>query len=92
MAEYITAIVEDNLLQIQEDLDALEPQDRIRAIISLMGYVIPKQQAVNVQQTIDYEYQKMSDLLSEASDEVIEDIAEKVVALHEKNKGGMAND
>ena len=86
MAGYIAAIVENNLPQIQEDLDALEPQDRIRAIVSLMGYVIPKKQAINVQQSLDYEYEKLNELLKNAPDEVVDAIAEKVLALHEMNK------
>lgn len=86
MAGYIAAIVENNLPQIQEDLDALEPQDRIRAIVSLMGYVIPKKQAINVQQSLDYEYEKLNELLRNAPDEIVDAIAEKVLALHEMNK------
>lgn len=87
LAGYIATIVENNLHQVQEDLDALEPQDRIKAIISLMGYVIPKKQAINVQQSLDYEYQKLNELLSIAPDEAVDAIADRVIALHEKNKG-----
>lgn len=86
LAAYITAIVEDNLPQIQEDLNTLEPVERIRAIVSLMGYAIPKKQAINVQQSLDYEYEKLNELLKNAPDEVVDAIAEKVMALHEKNK------
>lgn len=34
---------------MQSDLDALEPKDRLIILEKLMGYVIPKQQAVKAE-------------------------------------------
>lgn len=94
LAGFIATIVENNMEQVQEDLAALEPQERIRAIVSLMGYVIPKKQAINVQQSLDYEYNKLNELLRNAPDEVVDLIADKVLSLHEKNKnkGGLGDE
>ncbi len=86
LAGLVATIVDNNMNRIQKDLDSLEPQDRIRAIVSLMGYVIPKKQAINVQQSLDYEYEKLNELLKNAPDEVVDAIAEKVLSLHERNK------
>lgn len=86
LAGLVAAIVENNMNRIQEDLDNLEPLERIRAVVSLTGYVIPKKQAINVQQSLDYEYEKLTELLSTAPDEVVDAIAEKVLSLHERNK------
>ena len=87
LVDIVNKIVEDNLERLQDDLDLLEPHERIRAIISLISYSIPKKQAINVQQSLDYEYQKLTNLLEVAPDEVVDKIADKVISLHERNEG-----
>ena len=42
-------LINDNLEGLQNDLDDLEAKDRLRIIIDLAGYVIPKMKAVEVQ-------------------------------------------
>ena len=39
-------LIENNLDKLQDDLDALDPKDRLKMIIDLSSYVIPKQRAV----------------------------------------------
>ena len=87
LVDIVNKIVKDNLERLQDDLDLLEPHERIRAIVSLISYSIPKKQAINVQQSLDYEYQKLTNLLEVAPDEVVDKIADKVISLHERNEG-----
>jgi hypothetical protein len=41
-------LIDDNLEQMQSDLDALTPRDRLRFIIDLSKFILPQLQAVSV--------------------------------------------
>lgn len=45
LLEMVTIIVKNNAERLQQDIDLLEPKDRVRVIASLLNYVLPKQQA-----------------------------------------------
>lgn len=47
MREWIAALIDNNREQIEEDLKALEPKERVQMLERLMQYVVPKQQAVS---------------------------------------------
>ena len=47
MREWIAALIDNNREQIEEDLKALEPKERVQMFERLMQYVVPKQQAVS---------------------------------------------
>ncbi len=47
MREWISALIDNNREQIEEDLKALEPKERVQMFERLMQYVVPKQQAVS---------------------------------------------
>jgi len=51
----ITSIIEENIPRLQDDLDSLEPNERIKAMAGLISYVIPKQQAVKSEISDDRE-------------------------------------
>ena len=92
LLERITDIISDNVDRLQDDLDDLEPAERVKALINLIGYAIPKKQSVSVQQSLDYEYQKMKELLEVAPDDVIDKIVERMNVMieddgREKEKG-----
>ncbi|MDI9625086.1 MAG: hypothetical protein QM283_01305 [Bacteroidota bacterium] len=40
-------LIDDNLEQMQSDLDALTPRDRLRFIIDLSKFILPQLQAVS---------------------------------------------
>lgn len=80
----IGQILDKNTERLQEDLDSLQPVERVKAITGLIGYVIPKKQALNVQQSLDYEYSKLEELLKVAPDEAVERIMERIQSLREK--------
>lgn len=50
--EWLSTLIDKNRRQVERDLKALEPKDRLQILEKLMAYVIPKQQAVAAQ--IDY--------------------------------------
>lgn len=47
----IKEIIENNMLKLQEDLDQLEPKDRIKTLIELSKFVLPTLKAVDMEKT-----------------------------------------
>lgn len=81
LAERVRAIIENNIEQIQKDLDEMQPVERVKALTTLMQYVLPKQQSINLENQIALEYKELGILLNEASEETISAIAGKVIEL-----------
>jgi len=53
--ESFAALVEANLDRLQYDLDQLESKDRLRFIIDLAAYVIPKMRSVETSNELTHE-------------------------------------
>jgi len=48
--ENFLEILENNMENIQSDLDALEPRDRLKLLVDIAGYCIPKLKAVEIKE------------------------------------------
>ena len=46
---WLSAVIDKNRKQMELDLKALEPKDRLQILEKLMQYVVPKQQAVSAE-------------------------------------------
>ena len=44
---WIFQVIDKNRLQMEKDIEALEPKDRLQVLEKLMQYVIPRQQSVS---------------------------------------------
>ena len=49
MRQWLSTVIDKNRRQIERDLKALEPKERLQMLEKLMQYVIPKQQAVSAE-------------------------------------------
>lgn len=76
--EWITSIIDGNRQQFEEDLKKLEPGERVRVISNLLQYVTPKIQSASPEELMEAEYQKLSELLDSAPDEVINEIVKRI--------------
>jgi len=85
--EWLTGLVDSNRKQIEKDLKAMEPAERVKLIAQLLNFIVPKQQAVSVEASIQAEYAEMSKLLQNAPDEVIDKIAERIKEIERYNNG-----
>lgn len=83
LAERIKLIVEDSIDKLQQDLTKLEPNERIRAVTSLLQYVLPKKQTMDTRQQVAAEYEAMQRLLDTADDDVIDRLADKIIKIKE---------
>jgi|GEM_PF-378731 len=82
----ITEFINNNVGRLQADFDALQPVERMKVFTSLLCYALPKLQAVNTEQAIEYEYRKITQLISsqECPDEIIDKIIERSEMLASK--------
>lgn len=74
IVDALARLVDDNLQRLQNDLDELEPRERVRAITGLMAYVVPKLQATTEEERIAAEYEQLNKLLEKAPDAVIDEL------------------
>lgn len=42
LREWVTGLIDNNRAQVEKDLKQLEPQERVKFLERLMGYVLPK--------------------------------------------------
>lgn len=77
---------------LQKDLEAMLPEERVRAITQLACYVVPKQQALSVEEQTQVEADALVQLLETAPDEAIDAIAAKVLELQARNAPKQVNE
>lgn len=79
--EWITSIIDTNRNQFENDLELLEPGERVRIISNLLQYVTPKMQSSSPAEMLEAEYKKLEELLENAPDEAINKIVERIEGL-----------
>lgn len=55
--DWIAQVIDKNRRQMERDIKALEPKDRLQILEKLLGYVVPKQQSVSA----NVDFNKLSD-------------------------------
>jgi hypothetical protein len=55
LMEKVNLLIEDNWDQVQEDLKQAEPKERLRFILALLNYALPKRQSVAIPLDLDEE-------------------------------------
>ena len=68
----VAVLLENNIQLVQEDLDQMQPRDRVNALLQFMKFLIPTQKAVEVENRISQE-------------EINEDYINKLMAIPEEN-------
>ncbi|WP_278366224.1 hypothetical protein [Phocaeicola barnesiae] len=79
--EWIASIIDGNREQFENDLEKLEPGERVRVISNLLQYVIPKMQSLSPAEMLEAEYKKLEELLENSPDEAINKIVERIKGL-----------
>lgn len=68
----VAVLLENNIQLVQEDLDQMQPRDRVNALLQFMKFVIPTQKAVEFDNRVSQE-------------ELNEDYINKLMSIPEKN-------
>jgi hypothetical protein len=90
--EWIASIIDGNRKQFEDDLEKLEPGERVRVISNLLQYVTPKMQSISPAEMLEAEYRKLEELLESAPDETINEIVERVKRLEYESGGKETED
>jgi uncharacterized protein YeeX (DUF496 family) len=51
--ETFQLLLENNLEKLQEDLNELEPKDRVKLLLNLSNYILPKLRSIDLQSDIE---------------------------------------
>jgi hypothetical protein len=86
LAEKVAMLVNNNFVQLQQDIDALEPRERVKAILGLLQYVLPKIQATTEAERIAAEYEQLNKLIQSSSDCLIDEIYNRFEKVREYNE------
>ena len=71
---------------LQADLVAMQPADRVRAMTQLAGYVIPKQQALSIDEQTQIEADALTQWLETAPADAIDAIAAKIMEIQQQQQ------
>lgn len=86
LAEWVKMLLQGMQAQVMSDLNELEPSERVKSYINLLGYAIPKQASITAQAKIETEFAALEKLLNEAPEEAVQKIALKVMQLQEEKQ------
>lgn len=70
---------------LQTDLAAMQPESRVRAMTNLAAFVIPKQQALTIDEQTQVEADALTQWLETAPAEAIDAIAAKILEIQQQN-------
>jgi len=79
LMDRVKNLIENNIDTLEDDLKALDPKDRVKAIVSLLNYTLPKQQSVS------------ADIKTEREQIVITNMSPESIATLEKIKNSGLN-
>ena len=86
LRQWLSKLVDDNRTTFEADLKDLEPAQRLQILEKLMQYCTPKLQAISVEAQINAEYEALEKLLTNAPDEAIDRITERILNLQKSNQ------
>lgn len=76
---------------LADDLEQMQPQERARIITGLAPYIIPRQQALSIEDQTKIEADALTTWLQTAPDDAIDAIAAKVLELQARKQAERAN-
>ena len=86
LKKWVSCILDNGREQFEQDLQELEPRERVRVYTGLMNFVLPKQQAMNIEAQTEAEYKALEKLLDRCPDELVDKITEKILKLQQEAK------
>lgn len=84
--DWIAQLIDRNKKQIEKDLKGMDAETRVKALFSLLNYIVPKQSTISIEEQAKIEEEALIKFLETAPDEAIEAIAAKVIEMQQKNE------
>lgn len=85
LLDQIKTIIETNMPTFEKDLATLTPRERVKALLSLMAFVVPRP---NVSEYVELEAKALTAILEKAPDDAIDRIAARVVEIQLLRQNG----
>lgn len=81
LAKKIQSLLDKNFEGFVKDYQSLEPVERVKIYTTLLQYVEPKKQAVDVKTQTELEYKEMQVLIEQSPDEMASIVAGRMLEL-----------
>jgi hypothetical protein len=78
---WIVSVLANGKGKFEDCFEYLPPSDYVKAYISLMNFVVPKQQAATPEMTFEAEYKQMKLMLEQLPDEYLDEISKRIIKL-----------
>ena len=82
----MVCILNDGKELFERDIDGLDPSERVRVYMSLLNYVLPKQQSMTAEAVAEAEIKELERLIDVMPDEAVDRIAAKIMDLQERRR------
>ena len=81
--EWVECLLCEGRETFAKKMAKLSPEKYCTLYAAMLNYVMPKQQAVSIEQQTEAEYRQLESLLTKAPEEAAEIIAQKVIAMQQ---------
>lgn len=82
LKDWLASILNNGKERFERDIDGLDPSERVRVYMSLLNYVLPKQQSM----VAEAEIKELERLIDVMPDEAADRIAAKIMELQERRR------
>ena len=86
LKDWLASILIDGKERFERDIDGLDPSERVRVYMSLLNYVLPKQQSMTAEAVAEAEIKELERLIDVMPDEAADRIAAKIMELQERRR------
>ena len=91
LKDWLACILNDGKERFERDIEQLDPSERVRVYMSLLNYVLPKQQSMTAEAVAEAEIKELERLIDVMPDEAADRIAAKIMELQERRREGLSS-
>lgn len=85
VSDYLSPTKGTKRFTLIKDLESMQPSERAKLMAGLASYIIPKQQALSIEDQTRVEFNSLMEFLETAPESAINAIAQKVLEMQSRN-------
>ena len=86
LKDWLASILHNGRERFESDIESLDSSERVRVYMSLLNYVLPKQQSMTAEAVAEAEIKELERLIDTMPDEAADRIAAKIMELQERRR------
>lgn len=86
LKDWLASILHNGRERFESDIESLDSSERVRVYMSLLNYVLPKQQSMTAEAVAEAEIKELERLIDVMPDEAVDRIAAKIMDLQERRR------